>query len=445
MKILKKLVVLSAVALMGQVEAAALKEGANRIGVTLQDIVRANREWERLVKTGTEDSIFQASEYQKAAQETKELAQANRAVRAVARTKREAAEAAAIAERGAIAGGLAAGAAAFATEVANVNSADQESRFNVTGQPVQDQVTYSNRPQSLNLSENPTRAQALYYQLMDGKPQNRFEHLFGIDRQAVAKEKALEAAIESTYGDYKTAEQAAANQPKPTVIDQQDSDNSELGQLGRAAGEAYEEALQAQEDYENIKHAGYADSSDVQALRNVARDKAMEAEYALQMLQGIAAVSSDYAGAVDAEGNNLVAADGIAAGQRADIMNSARGSRRQRLSDMANNAVYGVSRQFGKGSDISDLPQDFSNAKARVTNWTMNTSRNAYDATARGLGRAKSWTMSAPRNAYDSTRQGLSNGATWMREVPGKIKTGATSAWERFTNLFARNKQQAAQ
>ena len=81
----------------------------------------------------------------------------------------------------------------------------------------------------------------------------------------------------------------------------------------------------------------------------------------------------------------------------------------------------------------------------RAKDWTSAMSNNAYDAAAQRFGRAKSWTMSAPRNAYDSTRQGLSNGTSWLRQVPTRVKDGATSAWERFTSLFARNKQQAAQ
>jgi len=363
MKILKKLVVLSAVALMGQVE-------AGRIGVNLEQIARANRDWQNFVKNGTEKGIFQASEYQKAAQETKELAQANRAAREAAR-KAAAAEAAA-AGRGVIAGSLAAGGAALATEFANVNPADVDNRFDVTGSLYKAYQGTDNAEDASRSSVQSNRYAGeeggAIYNLFNKEADASVTPLSNEEIAAMrAENTAFNRAIESTYRNDKTAEEAAA-----------------LKEIDGLVGLDYakQALLRAAHRLDIAKNTG----ASFDTLRDLQDDFRAAAINVLGQEQALENSKFDFENA-------------------------------QRMIDARNARMTAV--------------KDYGRAVGYKTRYGFNT--------------AKDWTSAMTRNAYDSTKKGFSSGARWMSEVPGKIKTGATSAWERFTNLFARKKQQAAQ
>ena len=273
------------------------------------------------------------------------------------------------------------------------------------------------------------------------------------NEQAVAAEDAR--IYESSY--LPTQEEADdLLRRKAEILEQAASDNTKLGQLGIISANKYVEYLDAEEKHQNAKRSN-APVKDVEALRNVARDKKIESEYVLQELQALAASSGEYVKAKD-----LVAADGIAARQRADSMKRARGSRRQRLSDMVNNALYAASSKLvGRGVDFTDVTPDLGgygrSARQRLRNnfeaarqyLTGNDSYYGVTDKTRRLtsdySQAKKAISDRSRNAYDATRQRLSNGENWISQGAGKVKSGATSAWQKFAGLFARNRQKAAQ
>ena len=227
----------------------------------------------------------------------------------------------------------------------------------------------------------------------------------------------------------KAANQVAANQVIAQVIDQEDPDNSALGKLGIASANKYVEYLDAEEKYQNAKRNN-ATIAHIQALRDNAREKAIEAEYELQVLQGTAALNKDYSSAED-----LVKADANAAGQRANSMEKGRGSRTQRLSDMANNALYAASSKLGRGVDLSDVTPDFGRY-GRIARRGLRSNFEAARQYVTGNGSYYGVTPKTRTLArdYSQAKDWISNSS--LKEIPSQISDKISNGWARFKNLF---------
>jgi hypothetical protein len=417
MKILKKLAVLSAVALIGQVEAAgrqAAQEVRNAVGNFTKNRARAlarglENHSSRAGLSDVNQAAFNSLEgtlTARAAAEAEAAAAQERSVAGRLLRAKEQAEgylqglkgratgmldnqisqdaqsrlglAGSMAAGGAglaAVGGLAAGGAALATKVANVNSADQD------GQSSQDTGVQPSQARSghvLQMERYNPNAEGWEDRLKTMNEESRGSApITPLSNEQIAamraEGKAFKNALESTYGDYQTAEAVAAQQAIEDLVGLQF---------------AKKELVDAGLNLEAAKNSG----ASLSTLRDLQDDVRAAAINVLGQEQALQNDAFDY--------------------ENAQKLINSRNARTTAAKDYANAVGYKAKYGFDRAKD-----------------WTSAMSNNAYDAATQRFGRAKSWTMSAPRNVSDFTRQGLSNGTSWLSN---KLNNG----WLQLRSLF---------